>query len=149
MTNGKLQQWKSMFLSLILLFGLASIEARVPAQSFDIVITNGRIIDGTGSPWYSGANTYAYTTRFNDFSAFIPAWAHDGGTAKLLERLKDPATRERLRKDMLTPSDQWDNEWQEIPGPEAVLIGSVIASSGSVAPRSAFPASQKSQELSE
>src|SRR5260370_37359767 len=54
MTNGKLQQWKSMFLSLILLFGLAPIEARVPAQSFDIVITNGHIIDGTGSAWDSG-----------------------------------------------------------------------------------------------
>jgi N-acyl-D-amino-acid deacylase len=71
------------------------------------------------------ADTYAYTAWFNDFSAFIPAWAHDGGNAKLVERLKDPATRERIRKDMLTPSDQWDNEWQEIPGPEAVLIGVV------------------------
>jgi dihydroorotase/N-acyl-D-amino-acid deacylase len=71
------------------------------------------------------ANTYAYTAWFNDFSAFVPAWAHDGGNAKLIERLKDPATRERIRKDMLTPSDQWDNEWQEIPGPEAVLIGVV------------------------
>jgi N-acyl-D-amino-acid deacylase len=71
------------------------------------------------------ANTYAYTAWFNDLSAFIPAWAHDGGNAKLIERLKDPATRERIRKDMLTPSDQWDNEWQEIPGPEAVLIGVV------------------------
>ena len=71
------------------------------------------------------ADTYAYTAWFNDFSAFIPAWAHDGGNAKLIERLKDPATRERIRKDMLTPSDQWDNEWQEIPGPEAVLIGVV------------------------
>ena len=71
------------------------------------------------------ADTYAYTAWFNDFSAFIPAWAHDGGNAKLVERLKDPATRDRIRKDMLTPSDQWDNEWQEIPGPEAVLIGVV------------------------
>jgi len=71
------------------------------------------------------ADTYAYTAWFNDFSAFIPAWAHDGGNAKLIERLKDPATRDRIRKDMLTPSDQWDNEWQEIPGPEAVLIGVV------------------------
>jgi N-acyl-D-amino-acid deacylase len=71
------------------------------------------------------ADTYAYTAWFNDFSAFIPAWAHDGGNAKLIERLKDPSTRERIRKDMLTPSDQWDNEWQEIPGPEAVLIGVV------------------------
>ena len=71
------------------------------------------------------ADTYAYTAWFNDFSAFIPAWAHDGGNSKLIDRLKDPATRARIRKDMLTPSDQWDNEWQEIPGPEAVLIGVV------------------------
>jgi N-acyl-D-amino-acid deacylase len=71
------------------------------------------------------ADTYAYTAWFNDFSAFIPAWAHDGGNAKLIERLRDPAMRARIRKDMLTPSDQWDNEWQEIPGPEAVLIGVV------------------------
>ena len=71
------------------------------------------------------ANTYAYTAWFNDFSAFIPAWAHDGGNAKLVERLKDPATRERIRKDLLTRSSTWDNEWQEIPGPEAVMIGVV------------------------
>ncbi|MGO9085636.1 MAG: N-acyl-D-amino-acid deacylase family protein [Candidatus Sulfotelmatobacter sp.] len=71
------------------------------------------------------ADTYAYTAWFNDFSAFIPPWAHDGGTAKLVERLKDPATRERIRKDMLTPSRDWDNEWQEIPGPDAIMIGAV------------------------
>jgi len=71
------------------------------------------------------ADTYAYTAWFNDFSAFIPQWAHDGGTAKLVQRLKDPATRERIRKDMLTPSKDWDNEWQEIPGPDAVMIGVV------------------------
>jgi N-acyl-D-amino-acid deacylase len=71
------------------------------------------------------ADTYAYTAWFNDFSAFIPQWAHDGGTVKLVERLKDPALRERIRKDMLTPSKDWDNEWQEIPGPEAIMIGVV------------------------
>ncbi len=71
------------------------------------------------------ADTYAYTAWFNDFSAFVPPWAHDGGAAKLVERLKDPTTRERVRKDMLTPSNDWDNEWQEIPGPEAIMIGVV------------------------
>src|SRR5712664_3950069 len=50
------------------------------------------------------ANTYAYTACLNSFSAFIPRWAHDGGDVKLIERLKDPATRQRIRKDMLTPS---------------------------------------------
>ena len=76
------------------------------------------------------ANTYAYTAWFNTFSAFIPPWAHDGGDAKLIARLKDPATRARIRKDMLAPGkdsagEQWDNEWQEIPGPEAVQIAVV------------------------
>jgi dihydroorotase/N-acyl-D-amino-acid deacylase len=71
------------------------------------------------------ADTYAYTAWFNDFSAFVPPWAHDGGTSKLIERLKDPATRKRIRKDMLTPSKDWDNEWQEIPDPDAIMIGVV------------------------
>jgi dihydroorotase/N-acyl-D-amino-acid deacylase len=71
------------------------------------------------------ADTYAYPAWFNDFSAFVPPWAHDGGDDKLIERLKDPATRARVRKDMLTPSSQWDNEWLEIPGPEAILISVV------------------------
>jgi N-acyl-D-amino-acid deacylase len=71
------------------------------------------------------ADTYAYTAWFNSLSAFVPPWAHDGGDAKMLERLKDPETRRRIRQDMLTPSAEWDNEWQEIPGPEAVLISAV------------------------
>jgi len=71
------------------------------------------------------ADTYAYTAWFNDFSAFIPPWAHDGGTEKLVARLKDPATRARIRKDMLTASKDWDNEWQEISGPDAIMIGAV------------------------
>jgi N-acyl-D-amino-acid deacylase len=68
------------------------------------------------------ADTYAYPAWFNTLSAFIPPWAHDGGTAKLLERLKDPAVRARIRKDMETPSSEWDNEWQEVPGPEAIQV---------------------------
>lgn len=68
------------------------------------------------------ANTYAYTAWFNSFSAFIPPWAHDGGDAKLVERLKDPQMRARIRKEMETPSNDWDNEWQEIAGPESILV---------------------------
>jgi dihydroorotase/N-acyl-D-amino-acid deacylase len=71
------------------------------------------------------ADTYAYTAWFNSMSAFIPPWAHDGGDAKLIDRLKDPAMRARIRRDLNTPSKEWDNEWQEIPGPEAVQIGVV------------------------
>jgi N-acyl-D-aspartate/D-glutamate deacylase len=71
------------------------------------------------------ADTYAYPAWFNTFSAFIPPWAHAGGDAKLIERLKDPAMRARIRKEMNTPSTAWDNEWQEIAGPEAILVSVV------------------------
>ncbi|HEV2182342.1 MAG TPA: D-aminoacylase [Candidatus Acidoferrales bacterium] len=71
------------------------------------------------------ADTYAYTAWNNDLAAFMPPWAHDGGDAKLIARLKDPAMRARIRKEMETRSTSWDNEWQEIAGPEGVLISSV------------------------
>ena len=72
------------------------------------------------------ADTYGYTAWFNSLSAFIPPWAHDGGDEKLIERLKDPKARARIRADMLNADDRsWDNEWQEIPGPESILIGAV------------------------
>ena len=111
-------------------------EAHVPVEIWHIKVAGknnwGRmpqVVAKINAARASGAdvsaNTYAYTAWYNDFSAFIPAWAHDGGTAKLLERLKDPATRERIRKAMLTPSRDWDNEWQEIPGPDAIMIGAV------------------------
>ena len=76
------------------------------------------------------ANTYAYTAWFNTFSAFVPPWAHDGGDAQLIARLKDPATRAKIRKDMTSTGkdsagEDWDNEWQEVPGPQAILIAVV------------------------
>jgi len=71
------------------------------------------------------ADTYAYTAAFNTFSAIIPPWAHDGGDHKLIERLKDPALRARIRKEMETPSSDWNNEWQQVTGPESFLIGAV------------------------
>ena len=71
------------------------------------------------------ADTYAYPAWFNGLSAFIPPWAHDGGDDRLIGRLRDPATRARIRKDMETPGGHWDNEWQEITGPKDILIGAV------------------------
>jgi N-acyl-D-amino-acid deacylase len=111
-------------------------EANIPVEIWHLKAAGkpnwgmmGAIVAKIDSARRSGADisadTYAYTAWFNSLSAFVPPWAHDGGDAKLLERLKDPATRARIRQDMLTPSTSWDNEWQEIPGPEAVLISAV------------------------
>jgi dihydroorotase/N-acyl-D-amino-acid deacylase len=71
------------------------------------------------------ADTYAYPAWANGLSSYVPPWAHAGGDAKLIERLKDPASRSRIRKEMLTPSTAWDNEWDGIPGPQSILIGQV------------------------
>jgi N-acyl-D-amino-acid deacylase len=71
------------------------------------------------------ADTYAYIAGFNSFSAIIPPWAHDGGDRKLIERLKDPAIRARIRKEMETPSSDWNNEWQQVTGPESIIVGAV------------------------
>jgi len=71
------------------------------------------------------ADTYAYTAWFNSLSSFVPPWAHDGGTARLLERLRDPQMRQRIRREMETSGAGWDNSWQKISGPDAILIGAV------------------------
>ena len=54
MTNGNFHRGKSIFLSVVLLFSIVPVESMGTEQPYDIVITNGHIIDGTGSPWYSG-----------------------------------------------------------------------------------------------
>jgi len=71
------------------------------------------------------ADTYAYTASFNTFSAIIPPWAHDGGDGSLLERLKDPAARARIRKEMESTTGDWNNEWQQVTGPGSIIIGAV------------------------
>ena len=44
------------------------------------------------------ANVYPYTRGNNDLASIIPPWAHEGGTAKMLERLKDPKQRARAEE---------------------------------------------------
>jgi dihydroorotase/N-acyl-D-amino-acid deacylase len=113
-------------------------EARIPVEVWHLKVAGkhnwgrmpevvAKIEEARRSGVDVAADTYAYTAWFNSLSAFIPPWAHDGGAAKLVERLRDPAMRARIRKDMETPSSEWDNEWQEIPGPEAVQLCSVHA----------------------
>jgi dihydroorotase/N-acyl-D-amino-acid deacylase len=112
-------------------------EAHIPVEIFHLKASGksswgtmpkivARIEAARASGIDVAADTYAYTAWQNSFSAIIPPWAHDGGNARLLERLKDPATRARIRKDMTTPDASWDNEWLEINGPHDILISVVV-----------------------
>jgi len=85
----------------------------------------GRIEAARQSGVDVAADTYAYPAWFNSLSATVPPWAHDGGDKKLIERLKDPAMRARIRREMETPSRDWDNEWLGVGGPESFLVGAV------------------------
>ncbi len=46
------------------------------------------------------ADRYPYTSAATDLDAFLPPWVHDGGAARLMERLADPATRTRIRDEV-------------------------------------------------
>jgi N-acyl-D-amino-acid deacylase len=54
---------------------------------------------------------YPYTAGQNNLRAIIPPWAHDGGNAKMLERLKDPAMRARMKKDIENGLPDWYNHY--------------------------------------
>jgi dihydroorotase/N-acyl-D-amino-acid deacylase len=111
-------------------------EARIPIEIFHLK-TSGkqnwgrmplvveRIENARAQGIDVAADTYGYTAWFNDLAAFTPPWANDGGKAQLLRRLKDPAMRAKMRHDMTTPSDTWNNEWLETGGPQDVMICAV------------------------
>ena len=111
-------------------------EARIPVEIWHLKVAGtknwgrmGQVLAKIDSARASGvdiaADTYAYTAWFNSLSAMVPPWAHDGGAARLLQRLRDPAARRRIRRDMETPGSWENNAWKEIAGPEAILIGAV------------------------
>ncbi|MEK6566889.1 MAG: amidohydrolase family protein, partial [Bacteroidota bacterium] len=47
-----------------------------------------------------GANVYPYIASSNSLDESIPGWVHDGGTPKLLERIKDTETRKEIRAEL-------------------------------------------------
>ena len=49
------------------------------------------------------ADQYPYTAGSTMLAAVCPLWAYDGGASKLLERLADPAARERMKREMIEP----------------------------------------------
>jgi N-acyl-D-aspartate/D-glutamate deacylase len=62
------------------------------------------------------ANVYPYTRGNNNLSSIIPPWAHEGGTAKMLERLKDPSQRPRLKADIKNGLPGWYNHYTAVGG---------------------------------
>ena len=60
------------------------------------------------------ANVYPYTRGNNNLASIIPPWAHEGGTAKMLERLKDAKQRPMLKKDIKDGVEGWYNHYTAV-----------------------------------
>ena len=72
------------------------------------------------------ADVYPYTAASTSLTACLPPWALEGGTERMLERLRDLNTRARLKREIMTDSNEWENIYLGSGGPEGVLIGSVV-----------------------
>jgi N-acyl-D-amino-acid deacylase len=71
------------------------------------------------------ANVYPYTAGQNDLRALIPPWAHDGGKDKMLERLRDPALRGRIRHDILNGLPGWYDHYLAVGDWRGMMLVSV------------------------
>jgi dihydroorotase/N-acyl-D-amino-acid deacylase len=73
------------------------------------------------------ANMYPYDRASNGLDACLPLWVRDGGTDAMIARLKDPAQRERIKRDMDDPSPgDWENQWYGSGGASGVMLSSVL-----------------------
>jgi dihydroorotase/N-acyl-D-amino-acid deacylase len=73
------------------------------------------------------ANLYPYDRASNGLDACLPLWVREGGTDKMIERLRDPALRERIKAEMDDPTvTEWENQWYGSGGAAGVMVSSVL-----------------------
>jgi dihydroorotase/N-acyl-D-amino-acid deacylase len=69
---------------------------------------------------------YPYVAGATQLASSLPPWMADGGTSKLLERLRDPATRRRIVADMAKDHNDWENLYLDCGGGSGVMISAVV-----------------------
>jgi N-acyl-D-amino-acid deacylase len=67
------------------------------------------------------ADMYTYTAGATGLDAAQPPWVQEGGNDAWIARLKDPAIRARVLREMTTPTDEWENLFMAA-GPEGMLL---------------------------
>jgi N-acyl-D-amino-acid deacylase len=68
------------------------------------------------------ADMYTYTAGATGLNAAMPPWVQEGGLRQWIERLREPATRARVIREMRTPSDDWENLLLAAGTPAKVLL---------------------------
>lgn len=72
------------------------------------------------------ADVYPYTAASTALTACLPPWSLEGGMERMLERLRDPETRARLKREIMADSNDWENIYLGSGGGQGVLISSVV-----------------------
>ena len=68
------------------------------------------------------ADMYTYHASSTGLDAVMPPWVQEGGHDAWVERLKDPAIRERVKVEMNDPAGEWDNTWLSAGSPDNILL---------------------------
>ena len=69
------------------------------------------------------ANMYTYTAGSTGLDAAMPPWVQEGGYDAWAERLQDPTVRERVAREMVTPTTEWENLQLAAGGDGTLLVG--------------------------
>ncbi|HEY3066331.1 MAG TPA: D-aminoacylase [Methylomirabilota bacterium] len=67
-------------------------------------------------------DVYPYHAGSTKMDNLLPAWVHDGGVAKLLDRLRDRATRRRIVEECLIDGERWRTNSMGAVGFDEILI---------------------------
>ena len=68
------------------------------------------------------ADMYTYTAAGTGLDACLPPWTEDGGYPALFKRLRDPATRAKIAREVKAPSDAWENLYLATGSPDKILL---------------------------
>lgn len=68
------------------------------------------------------ADMYTYVAAGTGLDACLPPWTEDGGYPALFKRLRDPATRERIKAEVQVDSDKWENLYLAAGSPDNILL---------------------------
>src|SRR5438876_1839906 len=72
------------------------------------------------------ADMYPYVAGGTALASSLPPWVADGGKEKLLDRIKDPATRARIKQEMATEHPNWENLYLGSGGASGVIVSGFV-----------------------
>jgi N-acyl-D-amino-acid deacylase len=71
------------------------------------------------------ADQYPYIAGSNPLDASLPVWAREGGRDAMVKRLIDPATRAKIKAEILQPATTWENQYLGSGGAAGILVSAV------------------------